>query len=214
MGRLALFDLDNTLLDRDRAFGIWTRHFVETHSLDQSATGVIERLDADGLAPREEFFAGLRETLDISTGVDALLEAYHVEYPANFSVEPETLASVRALRGNGFKVAVVTNGPPSQWAKIEAARLVNEVDGVCISALVGASKPDIAIFEDAARACRVPLHGWMIGDSAEADIVGGHRAGLRTIWMARGRTWQRDDVTPDFTVASIPEAVDIVVGTK
>jgi hypothetical protein len=112
MGKLALFDLDNTLLDRDRAFGIWTRQFVETHGLDEGAHEVIERLDADGLAPRDEFFAGLCQALDISTGVDVLLEAYHVEYPANFSVEPETLASIRALRGYGFNVASSRTGHP------------------------------------------------------------------------------------------------------
>ena len=57
----------------------------------------------------------------------------------------------------------------------------------------------------------VPLVGWMVGDSADADIVGGRRAGLKTIWMARGRTWPSDEFSPDFTVATIPEAVDIIV---
>ncbi len=211
MDNLALFDLDNTLLDRERAFRIWSGRFVESYGLDHDAMEVIERLDGDGAAPREEFFACLRRSFDISEGVDALLENYYDEYPAYFSVEPETLAAIRALRREAVKVGVVTNGPPSQWTKIEAAGLVDEVDAVCISAVVGAWKPDVAIFEEAARACRVPLVGWMVGDSADADIVGGRRAGLKTIWMARGRTWPSDEFSPDFTVATIPEAVDIIV---
>jgi len=78
-------------------------------------------------------------------------------------------------------VGVVTNGPPSQWDKLEATRTVDEFDAVCISAVVGSWKPDIGIFREAARACGVPLEGWMVGASAEADIVGGAGAGLRTI---------------------------------
>jgi putative hydrolase of the HAD superfamily len=211
MDDLALFDLDNTLLDREKAFRIWSGRFVESHGLDRDAVEVIRQLDGDGLAPREQFLADLRRAFDISTGVDVLLENYYDEYPSFFSVEPETLAAIRTLRGNGVKVGVVTNGPPTQWAKIEAAGLAGEVDAVCISAVVGAWKPDVAIFEAAARACRVPLAGWMVGDSADADMVGGRRAGLKTIWMARGRAWQPGDCSPDFTVATIPEAVDIIV---
>ncbi len=211
MDNLVLFDLDNTLLDRERAFRTWSGRFVESYGLDHDAMEVIERLDGDGAAPREEFFTALRRAFDIPEGVDALLENYYAEYPAYFSVEPETLAAIRALRLEAVKVGVVTNGPPSQWAKIEAAGLVDEVDAVCISAVVGAWKPDVAIFEEAARACRVPLVGWMVGDSADADVVGGRRAGLKTIWMARGRTWPSVEFSPDFTVATVPEAVDIIV---
>ncbi len=213
MPGLALFDLDNTLLDREKAFGMWSARFIESHGLGGDAMEVIRRLDADGSVPRQEFLADVRRAFHLSTGVSALLEAYYEEYPALFSVEPGTLAAIRALRGDAVRVGVVTNGPPSQWAKIEAAGLVGELDAVCISSVVGAWKPDVAIFEEAARRCRVPLAGWMVGDSAEADITGGRRAGLRTIWMARGRAWPPGEAAPDFTVGTIPEAVEIIVAS-
>ncbi len=159
MDTLALFDLDNTLLDREKAFALWAGSFIAANGLDDGALVVIDRADADGFAPREEFFTALRRELTITTEVDELLADYYVEYPSNYSAEPEIIEAVRSLRASGFKVGVVTNGPPSQWAKFEAAGIANEFDAVCISAVVGSWKPDMEIFAEAARICDVPLEG-------------------------------------------------------
>ena len=210
MTRLALFDLDNTLLDRDAAFAIWAQHFIDANRLPPEAWSLIELADEDGMRPRELFFAQLRTELHISTGVDDLLARYHVEYPACFSADAETIEAVRSLRTTGWKVGVVTNGATSQRAKLETVDMVDEFDAICISSIVGANKPDIRIFEEAARICGVPLDGWMVGDSAVADIGGGKNAGLRTIWMARGRTWDQTDPAPDAVAGTIPQAVAII----
>lgn len=60
-----------------------------------------------------------------------------------------------------------------------------------------------AFVREAARICNVPLTGWIVGDSAESDIVGGTNAGLKTIWMARRRKWTSRHATPDHIVDSI-----------
>jgi HAD superfamily hydrolase (TIGR01549 family) len=211
MPELALFDLDNTLLDRQRAFATWTRDFLAAHHLAPDAGTVIEAADADGFTPRHLFFGEVRDALGISTDVEELLARYRVDYPACFRVDHGTVAAVRALRRRGWKVGVVTNGERGQRSKLEATDLVGEVDAVCISALVGARKPDIAIFEEAARVCGRPLSGWMVGDSAAADIAGGRGAGLKTIWMARGRTWDPSEPVPDAIVGTIAEAADVIL---
>lgn len=211
MDWLALFDLDNTLLDRDMAFASWAGTFITSNGLSDDAWAVIDRADADGLAPREEFFATLRQELSITTELDELLAEYYVVYPSHYSAEPKMVEAVRSLRAAGVKVGVVTNGPPSQWAKLEAAGIANEFDVVCISEVVGWWKPDIAIFREAARICNVPLSGWMVGDSDRADIVGGANAGLKTIWIARGREWTSRDISPDHIVDSIPQAIGVIL---
>ena len=211
MTSLALFDLDNTLLDREKAFALWTEQFLETYGLGEGVVPTIQSSDADGYNPREEFFSELRRKLGITTPVDELLDEYYVQYPSKYAAEPEMIDAVRSLRAAGFKVGVVTNGPPSQWAKLEAAGIEDEFDAVCVSSVIGALKPDLAIFEQAANICEVPLDGWMVGDSPEADVAGGIAAGLRTIWMSRGREWSRFDYLPEFTVSSIPEAVEIIL---
>jgi HAD superfamily hydrolase (TIGR01549 family) len=211
VARLALFDLDNTLLDRESAFATWAQSFLAANGLPPTAWPVIESADADGLKTRDIFFRQIREELDIRTGVEELLARYYVDYPACFSVDQETVESVRTLRRSGWMVGVVTNGESFQQAKLEATDLVDEFDAICISALVGAWKPDIAIFEEAARMCGLPLSGWMVGDSAAADITGGRQAGLRTIWMARNRTWPSTEPAPDAVVSTIPQAVEHIL---
>ena len=146
--------------------------------------------------------------------MDELVADYYTEYPSKFSVDSDTIEGVRLLRSSGFKVGVVTNGPPSQWSKLEAAGIAKEFDAVCISAVVGSWKPDLAIFNKAAEVCNVALEGWMVGDSAEADIVGGANAGLMTIWIARGRNWTMDSLAPDHIVDSIPQSIDVILNGR
>ena len=45
MQRLALFDLDDTLVDRRRAFRAWAEEFVTARELDDSALRVAETAD-------------------------------------------------------------------------------------------------------------------------------------------------------------------------
>jgi putative hydrolase of the HAD superfamily len=52
----------------------------------------------------------------------------------------------------------------------------------------------------------------MAGDNPEADIAGGARVGLRTIWLRRGREWPLDDVEPTHTVDTLDEALDLLLG--
>ena len=211
MSALALFDLDNTLLDRASAFARWSKRFIEENDLPSRAWSVIEHVDVDGTRSRRLFFDELRAQFGITTGSEDLIARYYVDYPACFTIESETVEALRLLRSRGWKGAVVTNGPRAQWRKLEVTNLADEVDGVCISEVVGAQKPDTAIFREAARTCGLALDGWMVGDSASADIAGGQRAGLRTIWMARDREWDLTQDSPAAIVSTIPEAVDVIL---
>ena len=87
---------------------------------------------------------------------------------------------------------MVTNGPPSQLLKIDATNLAGEFDAICVSSIVGSRKPERRIFEEAAKICEVPLNGWMVGDSPNADV---------------GSTLAR----PDAEVDTIDEAVSRIL---
>ena len=208
---VALFDLDNTLLDREAAFAGWARRFCDVWRLPDGSHAEIVAADDDGMRPREELFAGVRDRFGLEVPVDDLVEAYHVDYPAEFSCPDTSRAALRRLRSSGWKVAVVTNGPTFQQRKLEVTGLGDEVDAVCVSAVVGSWKPDPGIFAEAARRCGCELAGWMVGDSPAADIRGGQGVGLRTIWIPRGRAWDLDDPGPDAVAADVPAAVRIIL---
>lgn len=208
---IALFDLDNTLIDRDRGFLEWAVCFARDRGLGNDDVDWLVLTDDDGHVSRPEFFSAVRTRFDLPDPVDALVDAYRVEAPTFYRPDPALLEALAALRRAGWRSAIVTNGPATQEDKIRAAGLHAVVDGWCCSGVVGAAKPDRTIFEAAADRCRSPLSGWMVGDNAENDIFGGRDAGLRTIWMARNRVWDTTDYEPDHVVERVVDAVDHIL---
>jgi FMN phosphatase YigB (HAD superfamily) len=209
---LALFDLDNTLLDREAAFSRWADAFCEAHGLPDGAHAWLVAADDDGFRPREEVFAGVRARWAVHEPVEELVHAYHHDYPTAFVLPEASRRALRRLRTAGWKVGIVTNGHAFQERKLEVTRLGDEVDAVCISALVDSWKPDPGIFVEVAHRCGTDLDGWMVGDSGRADIRGGQAVGLRTIWIHRGRDWDLGEPSPDALASDIAEAVGIILG--
>ena len=214
MDRLALFDVDNTLLDRQAAFEHWAADFLVANHIDPRQYGELSSIDNDGVTPRDVFFTQVKERFGIATSLDQLLDNYHQAYANYYPTPHETIRALRELRTKGWKLGVVTNGPASQLTKLDAAHLTNEFDVICVSEIVGVRKPDVRIFEDAARRCGVALLGWMVGDTPGTDIEGGWRAGLRTIWITRGRTWSETAYRPDALATSVPQAIAIILASS
>ncbi len=209
-GRLAVFDLDNTLADREAAFSRWAMLFAAKHGIDETGVRWLIREDDDGLRDRHNFFTAVKAFFGLTESVEHLVRTYRADYPSCYRRDETSIEVVTQLRRLGLKIAVVTNGEPSQAHKVRLVGVADVVDAVCISSVVGSRKPARAIFVEAARQCGVPLSGWMVGDSPEADIRGAREAGLASIWLRRGRTWPLDDLRPDFEVATVSEAAEII----
>jgi FMN phosphatase YigB (HAD superfamily) len=212
---VVLFDLDHTLVDRRTAFLAWAERFAEERGLGAEAVQVLVALDADGTATREEVFGGARRALGLPDEVDELIAAYRRTYFEHFTPDPAVSAALSNLKAAGWRVGVATNGPPSQRHKLERAGLADLVDGCCISEEVGVAKPDRLMFEAAISLCAPHAGqrptGYMVGDHPVTDIAGARTAGLKTVWMRRGRTWDASTPPPDATVDSVAEAVDLVL---
>jgi len=211
MARLALFDLDDNLLDRETAFRTWARHFIEFHNLSESSLETINRNDLEEDLPVFLLLEKLRAAFGLRTSVAELVDQFWAVYPTCFTVQDSTYDALTRLRLSGWKLGIVTNGPLTQWKKVEATNLTEYFDGFCISGEIGIRKPDVRIFNEAAKRCGAELDGWMIGDDAEADIVGGHEAGLQTIWFPRGQAWERDGMVRNAIALTIAEAVETIL---
>ena len=215
MSRLALFDLDNTLIDRDAGYRLWAERFLAAQGVDGAEQAGelawLVEMDGEGLAPRPALFAAIRDRYRLADDVDALHQAYSDALESLYRPDAEVVGALGALQAAGWRTVVITNGPPSQEVKIRAAGLHDVLDSWCISGVEGVLKPDRAIFEAAASRCGVPLEGWMVGDNAHADIGGGVGAGLRTIWLSRGRTWDVADYAPDVVSETVVEAARTIL---
>ncbi len=141
-----------------------------------------------------------------------MLAAYSLDYPDRFRPDPAVIGALARLREAGWRVAVATNGAPTQRRKIDNAGLTPWLDAVCVSGELGFAKPDRRIFEAACAQAGLPLEAlrraWMVGDTARVDIKGAHDLGMRSAWLHRGRRWEEPAFTPDVVVGSIYEAVE------
>lgn len=210
--RLAIFDLDNTLVDRSAAFARWADGFARRHRLGSDAPVWLIEADGDGFSPRREVFEAACLRFALTESADELLAAYREDYPSQFVPDPNVQAALGLLHDAGWRIAVATNGPSTQRRKIDRAGLGPSLDAICVSGELGFAKPDRRIFE---AACELAGLGpaalesaWMVGDTAAADIRGAHEIGMRSAWLHRGRQWEEPAFLPDAVVGSVEEAVD------
>ncbi|HWD00869.1 MAG TPA: HAD family hydrolase [Amycolatopsis sp.] len=211
--RLVLFDLDNTLVDRAEGFRRWVWEFCAEHRLTADDAAWLLTADDDGRAPRKAFFTAVRERFAVAESVAELLDAYLRRHPALIPAAPGVLGGLPRLRTAGWRIGVVTNGEADQQlATLLRTDVAAFVDGWAISGYEGVGKPDRRLFEIAAERCQAPLAGgWMVGDSEHTDIAGGRAAGLRTVWVDRGRAWSCGETAPDHVVADAAGAIELLL---
>lgn len=81
MQPLALFDLDNTLIDRQAAFNAWAEEFVAAHHLDDKALTFIVMADAHHSGPMDGFFRTICETFSLAEAPNLLWTQYRRRMP-------------------------------------------------------------------------------------------------------------------------------------
>jgi putative hydrolase of the HAD superfamily len=208
--RLVLFDLDNTLYDRELTFRRWAAAYVAGRPDPVGEVEWLCEVDDDGFADRTEMWTRVRERYGLDPPVADLEATYRREYLATLEPDPQVIGALGLLRDAGWRIGVITNGPsPYQANKAERLGLLCVVDGFCASGEVGVAKPDPLIFEEASRRCGgQAAETWMVGDSPQSDIGGARPLGFRTVWIHRGRDWDpAHGSPPDHVAGTVPEAV-------
>ena len=100
-------------------------------------------------------------------------------------VEP----TLRALRGRGLKLGVISNWDDRLRPLLHTLRLAGWFDAIVVSCEVGASKPARVIFEAGVQQLGIPAHTILhVGDNFEADVAGAKAAGLRALQINRQTT--------------------------
>ncbi|MET7459592.1 HAD family hydrolase [Nonomuraea sp. NPDC005501] len=216
MQRLALFDLDRTLIDLDDAFFRWAEEFAMHRQLGPEGAAWLVSLDRDGYPHREIFFGKVREHFALTEPVDELWADYRRRMPHLVRCYPGVLAGLAEMRTEGWRVGIVTNGmADNQLGKLRRTGLADAVDGYAVSGVEGIRKPQARLFHIAAERCGASLArgGWMVGDNLISDMEGARTAGLRAIWIDRGRH-PASEHQVDHVVADVIEAIAILCDTQ
>ena len=153
---LALFDLDDTLIDRTRNFKRWACGFLTQLGFDPTGPEFDWLVSADqsGYTDRHELFAAAQEKLGLRTSVRDLVETYNGEIARRATCDARTVDALTTLRAKGWRIGIVTNGfMKQQEAKIRNAGLNLLVDAWVISESIGAAKPDAAPFDHGIATC-------------------------------------------------------------
>lgn len=222
--KAALFDIDDTLFDRNLAqtkvlelivrklpsvFLPFPREQVMEAFLESDRLTIA---DFDAGAPstnlrdtRSRLFLrqlGISESYaDIITGI------YVQDYPAAYAPVAGAITVVEEL-SKKYQVGVVSNSMPDvQYRKLETLGLRNMLSCVVLSEEIGIRKPDPGIFLHAVKTIgRQPAECLYIGDSYTSDIVGAKSAGMQACWFNRiSASLADNEIKPDFIVKDLLE---------
>ena len=219
--RAVLFDLDNTLLDRDAGFRRFCHELYRSSTImraahtESEAVALMAGFDRGGLRSRPEMFSDL---LALWPGVfrdtEHAVQEYMGSYPRMLTLAPQTQELLSDLSSSGVPYGIVTNGGSEmQWTKVRTSGLDALTRTVIVSEDVGVAKPDRGIFEVALSGIGASAETTLfVGDNPDADILGAAALGMLTAWIRLGREWPYEDQRPDYILDHVAEVRGIVLG--
>lgn len=189
--KAVLFDLDDTLYDRDElvrrvvtdqydAF----QHELRSVQKDDFVRRVLQ-LDDYGYADKPALYTMVVSEYGLAPAlIDRLVENFWTSYDDKCELSEDARMTLQTLRKNGIKLGVITNGGTErQQRKLDSLGISSWFDVILISETEGIQKPDVEIFHRALTRCGVEAsEAIFVGDHPDTDIGGALQAGLRAVW--------------------------------
>lgn len=237
--RVVLFDVGRTLVGPVRSFGdIYSEvlrgrgHDVDSRRCQEGLKRAIDTMDR--MIPtgqdRYAFFPGgeaeywqqvatiaveyaLDRKIETSEAIQILeqLRDTFLERKA-WHVYPDVVPTLEALQTAGVGLCVVSNWDSRLRQVLELTELLSYFHEIVASADVGAEKPDAKIFRLALQRLKVDASQAVhVGDRVDLDVRGAEAAGVRGIWLDRGRDrHQGRDFTGVERIKTLSELLAIV----
>lgn len=213
-----VFDLDNTLIDRNAAvesfLQIWLGKFGNLKPEDiKVEIPVIMRKDNWGYLPREEFGKWLIEKYEAKQTVIDFLQSYFIEVPTFVVLDSVVELMLHQLKEE-YKLVLATNGASvTQRKKLEVTNLYSYFapENIFVSHELGWDKPDKKFFMQMLESLKVnPENILMVGDDPRNDIFGANACGMKTVWISNGRTFDYPYVKPDYIIHKVEELLTLL----
>jgi putative hydrolase of the HAD superfamily len=193
--RAVVFDLDDTLYPYRRfrvsGFAAAAAHLSVRTGLDARLGFRAMHRASRGVSRGRELQAALVQhdlPLDLAAELIDVMRHHH----PRLRLPRSTARLLHALRRDGWRLGVLTNGQPSiQARKVQALGLEPFVDAIVFAAGSGsgAGKPAPEAFAAISRQLEVPARQSIFaGDDERCDVEGARRAGFATI---RVDAWTR-----------------------
>ncbi|PFG05144.1 HAD-IA family hydrolase [Bacillus sp. es.034] len=207
-----LFDLDDTLLDRNQAVDNIFIVLLEEcygnveHTLKAEMLRKFKMYDNKGygVSDKTAVFEAFFDEFPPVYRLPQPQEFWNQQFPQCFSISEHTVNLLKAIQ-EYMKVAIITNGTiHRQKAKIVNTGLHEYFDVILISEEVGLEKPDPRIFHLALNKLQVqPEDALFVGDNLVKDVFGPQAAGLKGIWFNPSGMENDSDIKPDDEIQSL-----------
>ncbi|MBI3726974.1 MAG: HAD family hydrolase [Burkholderiales bacterium] len=201
-----LFDIDNTLVDRDAAFHAYLQNFVGKNQAvfsDKDMSVVHEEmiaLDCHGRKDRKLFCHELLQRFPALPYTAESLWEDHMSLP-DFVKPDSVLNELLERLSADYQLMIISNGSANmQRRKLQRAGLTDYFEHIFISAEVGYAKPDPRLFLHVLNYCR---HASivMIGDDYINDMQPAMAMQLKTIFINPDN--ETVAIMPDLELSSI-----------
>ncbi len=210
------FDLDNTLLDHNKAESK-SHKAIYDHYPALRKTTLNEWLETykivnhnlwvkyqDGEIDRDTLhfsrFHDTMEELGLSTENSEEVGVTYMQKYRNFWDWVDQAEETLKLASHSFGVGIITNGfKETQHKKFEKLALHKYTGHMIISEELGVLKPHHKVFDYATETAGVEREEILyVGDSYSSDVMGGINAGWKTAWFTGVVGEEEAEEKPDF----------------
>ena len=227
MWQAILFDIDDTLFDRNRAQIEILSLICREHAglfvgiPENRISEAFKR--SDDIATHEHEAGTLQESFRARRSkaflhllgldeqhADTITRAYLEWYP-RMQTPVEGAKAVVSQLATRFPLAVISNGfPDVQFTKLETLGIRHFFREITLSEQLGIAKPRPEIFltTTAALGCE-PEMCLYVGDSYECDVLGAAGAGLKSCWLNPQRVPSKS-IRPDYEIQALQQLYGIV----
>jgi len=228
MRKAIFFDLDNTLVHRNKSISAYAEKFfdkyaealIDVHPIEIS--NIILAQDNGGYLPTGSPYKSIK---------DAVSHELHKNFVRSSKVSVENIREhwihcfpkssismngandlLSHLSQEGYHLGIISNGADS--SRIETAKSLSayrHIKQLVSSEAACLSKPNSEIFiKSALDAGFAPDQCWYIGDHPINDIEGARKAGMQTIWLQGFHAWPENIEMPSHSVESLAQVKSVI----
>ncbi len=209
MFKAVLFDLDGTLLNRDKSVELFINQQYErlyellSHIPKEQYISRFIELDNHGYVWKDKVYQQLIDEFNISSITwEEFLQDYVEEFKHHCVGFPHIHEMLEGLKNNKIALGMITNGYGQfQMDNIKALDIEKYFDVILVSEWEGIKKPNPQIFMNALEKLNVePSESVFIGDHPENDVKAAQNVGMKGIWK-KDNQWtdiEADAIIDDY----------------